>query len=370
MHIGVPKEIKNNENRVGLSPMSVYQLTQKQHQVTIQSGAGLGAGFLDDDYKSVGAIIVQTAKEVFREATLIVKVKEPLPEEYQLIKSHHTVFTYFHFAASQSLTEAMLQTGATCIAYETITSKKGGLPLLAPMSEVAGKLAVQEASKYLLKTNGGKGKLIGGVTGVDAANIIILGAGIVGTASATVAAGMGANVTLLDVNIDLLRELQKTMPVNVTLLHSSPLTIKKLTSTADVIIGAVLIPGGKAPKLITQEMLSSLEARTVLIDVAVDQGGCIETMKPTTHSQPVYEVEDIIHYGVANMPGAVPYTSTLALNNVTSPFVVQLADKGWQTLAKENPHFASGVNITGEKVTHREVAEAFDLTYTNLVTLV
>lgn len=360
MKIGIPKEIKNNEFRVALTPAGVVELRKNGHTVWVEKNAGIGAGYRDEAYEKVGAKIIDKAKDIYAECDMIVKVKEPLKSEYELIRDEQVVFTYFHFASSLELTKAMMKTQAICIAYETVQLENKSLPLLVPMSMVAGRLAIQEGAKYLLSPNGGKGKLIGGVPGVAPANVLILGGGIVGTESAKMAAGLGANVTLFDVSADRLRYLNEVLPANVTTLYSNQYTIEEALEKADIIVGAVLIPGGKAPSLITKDMLSKMEKGTVLIDVAVDQGGCIETCKPTTHDAPVYELEGIIHYGVANMPGAVPQTSTRALTNATLPYVVQLANKGWIHATNESTPLKRGLNIVRGEIVHQEVKEWYD----------
>ena len=360
MKVGVPKEIKNNEFRVAMTPAGVMEFVKRGHEVLVEKNAGLGAGYRDEAYERVGARLIEKAKDIFAEADLIVKVKEPLKSEYELIRDDQMIFTYFHFASSVELTEAMIKSMAVCIAYETVQFESKSLPLLTPMSMVAGRLAVQEGAKYLLKTNDGKGKLIGGVPGVAPANVLILGGGIVGTEAAKMAAGLGANVTIFDVSADRLRYLTEILPANVTTLFSNQFTIEEYITTADIIIGAVLIPGGKAPNLITKDMLSLMEKGTVLIDVAVDQGGCIETCKPTTHETPVFVEEGIIHYGVANMPGAVPQTSTRALTNATLPFIIQLADRGWIHATSESTPLKKGLNIVRGEIVHPEVKEWFE----------
>ncbi len=359
MIIGVPKEIKNNEYRVGMTPAGVLELTKKKHQVYVQTKAGIGSGFTDAAYQQAGAKILDTMEAVYGMAEMIVKVKEPLPAEYGLIRSDHVVFTYFHFAASESLTRAMLDTGAVCIAYETVETADRALPLLMPMSEVAGRMATMEGAVYLEKPLKGKGILLGGVPGVRPANVMILGGGVVGTQAAKMAAGMGANVFILDINLNRLRYLSDIMPPNVTTLYSNEYNIRELLPTVDLIIGAVLIPGGKAPKLITRAMLKEMQQGTVLVDVAVDQGGCIETCKPTTHEEPTFEIDGIVHYCVANMPGAVPFTSTTALTNATLPYVLQLADKGWEKAVQENEALRKGVNVVKGEIVYESVAKAF-----------
>jgi alanine dehydrogenase len=361
MHVGVPKEIKSDEYRVAMIPVGVEELTRCGHKVVIQSGAGLGSGIPDEQYAVHGAEIVAAADEVWKRADLVVKVKEPLPQEWPLMRAGQIVFTYFHFAADEPLTRAVLDSGITAIAYETIRDAKGGLPLLTPMSEVAGRMSIQEGAKYLERPQEGRGILLGGVPGVLPANVVILGGGIVGANAAKVAAGLGANVTILDINLDRLRYLDDVMPRNVTTLYSDRHNILDGLSRADLLIGAVLIPGARAPYLVRHEDLKKMPPRAVIIDVAIDQGGCVETSKPTTHSKPIYIVDDIVHYCVTNMPGAVGRTSTYALTNVTLPYVLQLAKKGFPRAIAENAGLAQGVNIRAGKVTNDAVAETFGL---------
>lgn len=366
MIIGVPKEIKQSENRVALTPAGAFELTKRGHKLYVQSTAGLGSGFSDDEYKEAGAEILPTIEDVYDIAEMIMKVKEPISSEYNLIKEDQLVFTYFHFASHRPLTEAMVDSKAVCLAYETVENEGGALPLLIPMSEVAGRMATQEGAKYLEKPMGGRGVLLGGVPGVPPANVMVLGGGIVGTQAAKMAAGLGANVTILDINLNRLRELEDIMPSNVTTIYSNQYNIKELIKTQDVIIGAVLIPGAKAPNLITRDMLKDMRAGTVLVDVAVDQGGCIETCKPTTHDDPTFVIDDVVHYCVANMPGAVPYTSTIALTNATLPFAIQLAEKGWKKACAENKALELGLNVVNGKIVYKAVADAFDMPYTPL----
>lgn len=362
MIIGIPKEIKNNEYRVGLLPEHVAALAVN-HRVLVQTAAGLGSGISDEAYQNAGATIVSTLKKIYEQAELVVKVKEPQPEEYPLINAKHTVFTFFHFAASKELTLAMQQSGATCVAYETIVDEYGRLPLLTPMSEVAGRLAGQQAAKYLEKPQGGSGILIGGVTGVAPAIAIVLGGGIVGTNAADVLVGMGANVYIFDISKKRLKELVVHFDDKITPIHATKENIGAHLPLADVVVGAVLVKGAKAPKLISRDMLSLLKPHSVLIDVAVDQGGCFETTRPTTHENPTYSVDGILHYAVANMPGAVPRTATQALSNNTFPYVLQLADGNMKTLPKT---FKKGINIYRGHITNTEVAKAFELRYTPL----
>jgi len=353
--VGVPKEIKNNESRVGITPAGVFELTKRNHEVYIQSMAGEGSGFFDDEYKSAGAQIVNGIKEVYDIADMIVKVKEPVAEEYGLIKENQVVFTYFHFASSTSLTDAMINSKAVCIAYETVEDKDGSLPLLTPMSEVAGRMAIQQGAKYLEKPIKGRGVLLGGVPGVKPGKVLILGAGTVGLQAAKMAAGLGAIVTILDINMKRLRYITDIMPNNVITGFSSEYNIRMLIKNHDLIIGGVLIPGAKAPKLITRDMLKEMRPGTVIVDVAVDQGGCFETTKPTTHEDPTYIIDDVVHYCVANMPGAVPYTSTVALTNVTLPYVIKLANLGWEEACKSDKSLKKGLNIVKGKVVYEGI---------------
>lgn len=361
MIVGVPKEIKNNENRVALTPAGVLELLKNQHKVYIQKGAGVNSGFLDIEFEEAGATILDTIEEVYGIAEMVVKVKEPIASEYPLIKKDQLVFTYFHFASSEPLTHAMLNSKAICLAYETVEKTDRSLPLLVPMSEVAGRMAIQEGAKYLEKPQGGKGVLLGGVPGVPPGKVLILGGGIVGTQAAKMAAGLGARVVIMDVSLPRLRQLSDIMPANVTTILSNEYNIKQAIKDADLIIGAVLIPGAKAPHLISKDMLKLMKAGTVVVDVAVDQGGCIETCKPTTHADPVYVIDDIVHYCVANMPGAVPYTSTLALTNATLPYVVQLANLGWKTACENNLELKKGLNIVSGNIVYKGVADAWGL---------
>jgi alanine dehydrogenase len=359
--IGVPKEIKTDEYRVAMIPVGVEELTRAGHKVLIQVGAGQGSGISDDEYASRGAEMVGSADAIWKRADLIVKVKEPLPGEWPLLRDGQIVFTYFHFAADRALTDAVIKSGITAIAYETIKDSRGQLPLLTPMSEVAGRMSIQEGAKFLERPFEGRGILLGGVPGVLPANVVILGAGVVGANAAKVAAGLGANVTILDINLDRLRYLDDVMPQNVTTLFSDRHNIIDGLSRADLLIGAVLIPGAKAPFLVRREDLKRMPRRAVIIDVAIDQGGCVESSKPTTHSQPTYIIDEVVHYCVTNMPGAVGRTSTYALTNVTLPYVLQLAKKGYTHAVKENPALAQGVNIRAGKVTNPAVAETFQL---------
>lgn len=359
MKIGIPKEIKNNESRVGMTPAGVFELINYGHLVYVQSTAGEGSGFFDDDYQEVGAVILDSIDEVYDIADMIVKVKEPIEIEYDLIKPNQIIFTYFHFASSEKLTLAMLKSNAICIAYETVEDEDGTLPLLTPMSEVAGRMAIQQGAKYLEKPIKGRGVLLGGVPGVAPGKVLILGAGIVGVQAAKMAAGLGAHVTIMDVNMKRLRYVNDVMPSHVVTEYSSVYNIKKHIKTHDLIIGGVLIKGGKAPKLITRDMLKSMRPGTVLVDVAVDQGGCMETTKATTHENPTFIIDDIVHYCVANMPGAVPYTSTLALTNVTLPYALKLANLGWERACEEDTSLRKGLNIVEGKIVYNEIVEAF-----------
>jgi len=369
MIIGVPKEIKNNENRVALTPAGVAELRKYQHTIYVQSAAGSGSGFTNAEYEKAGAQIVATIEEVYGIADMIIKVKEPIALEYNLIKEGQLLFTYFHFASSEELTRAMIARKAICLAYETVERKDRSLPLLIPMSEVAGRMAPQEGAKYLEKPLKGRGILLGGVPGVKPAHVLILGGGIVGTQAAKIAAGLGAQVTIMDINLTRLRELADFMPANVITQYSNEYNIREAIKTADLIIGAVLIPGAKAPHLITRDMLKEMKPGTVLVDVAVDQGGCIETCEPTTHENPTFIIDDVVHYCVANMPGAVPYTSTLALTNATLPYAVQLANKGWQKACLDNEELRLGLNVVNGAVVYQGVAEAWNLKLSNTTEL-
>ena len=360
MKIGVPKEIKNNESRVGMTPAGVFELIKNNHTVYVQQDAGFGSGFFDTDYTVVGAILVSTAGEVYAQSDMIGKVKEPMPEEYPLIKENHVVFTYFHFASSEELTIAMINSKAVCIAYETVEETDGSLPLLTPMSEVAGRMAIQQGAKYLEKPIKGRGVLLGGVPGVPPGKVLVLGAGIVGIQAAKMAAGLGAHVTILDINMKRLRYVNDVMPSHVVTEFSSEYNIRRHIKNHDLIIGAVLIPGAKAPKLITSDMLKEMHPGTVMVDVAVDQGGCFETTVATTHENPTYIIDDVVHYCVANMPGAVPYTSTLALTNVTLPYVLKLANLGWEMATERYPDLRKGLNIIHGEIIYKELADTFN----------
>ena len=364
MIIGIPKEIKNNENRVSLIPFGVEDLCKNGHTVIVETNAGKGSGFSDEDYSAAGAQIESTAKAIFVKSDMIVKVKEPQPNEVEMIKPNQIVFTYFHFAADKELTDSIIDTTSIAIAYETVQSDNGQLPLLIPMSEVAGRMAVQNGAKCLEASMGGRGKLLSGVPGVEPATVTVLGGGIVGMNAAKLAAGLGAKVNILDVSADRLKYLDDIMPPNVFTLYSNRHTILDLLPTTDLLIGAVLVVGAKAPNLVTREMLALMPERSVIIDVAVDQGGCVETCRPTTHKDPTYDVDGIIHYCVANMPGAVPYTSTIALSNTTYPYIRSIANKGYQGALLADKALLKGLNIYKGKVTHQGVADAFGLDYT------
>lgn len=367
MIIGVPKEIKNNENRVGMTPSGVAEVVKRGHTVYVQHTAGINSGFPDEAYIAVGAKILPTIEDTYAAADMIVKVKEPITPEYPLIKQGQVVFTYFHFAADKELTLAMIENRSICLAYETVENPDHSLPLLIPMSEVAGRMATQEGARFLERPQGGKGILLGGVPGVKPAKVLILGGGIVGSNAAQMAAGLGADVTISDISLPRLRYLSETLPKNVKTLYASELRIKKELPDVDLVIGSVLIPGDKAPRIITKEMLKMMQPGTVLVDVAIDQGGCFETSHPTTHSEPTYVVDGIVHYAVANIPGAVPYTSTLALTNATLPYVIALAGKGWQQACKEDASLALGLNVVKGKVVYKAIADVFDLEYEEMV---
>lgn len=361
MIIGIPKEIKNNENRVGATPAGVRELVNHGHKVLVQHTAGDGSGFPDQQYIAAGAEIVPEIADVYAQADMIIKVKEPIEPEYALVRPGQLLFTYFHFACDRPLTDAMLKSGATCIAYETVQLADRSLPLLVPMSEVAGRMSIQEGACFLEKPQGGRGLLLGGVPGVKPAKVLVLGGGIVGRNAALMAAGLGADVTITDISLPVLRHLAEIMPKNVKTLYSSSHNISEELPTTDLIIGSVLIPGAKAPRLITRDMLSLIKKGSVMVDVAIDQGGCFETSHPTTHANPTYEVDGVIHYAVANIPGAVPFTSTMALTNATLPYALQLADKGWKKACADNTALAKGVNIVNGEITYPGVAEAFGL---------
>ena len=364
MIVGVPKEIKNNEFRVGMTPAGVSELIKNGHTVYVQKSAGEGSGFADADYEAVGAKILPTIADVYAIAEMIVKVKEPIEPEYKLIREGQLIFTYFHFACDRALTDAMLAQKAVCLAYETVQLADRSLPLLIPMSEIAGRMATQEGARFLERPQGGKGKLLGGVPGVKPARVLVLGAGTVGTNAAITAAGMGAEVTITDINHKRLRYLDDVMPKNVKTLFSSEYNIRAELPTTDLVIGSVLIPGDKTPHLVTKDMLKLMQPGTVLVDVAIDQGGCFETSHATSHSEPIYEIDGIVHYAVANIPGAVPFTSTLALTNATLPYAVALANKGWKKACADDPALKRGLNAVEGKITFEAVAQVFGLPYT------
>jgi len=363
MRIGVPKEIKTDEYRIAMMPVGVELLVKSGHQVSIESGAGVASGFPDDVYRAAGASIVPTAAEVITSAEMVIKVKEPQPAEIGLFRPGQIVFTYFHFAASPELTQACLEAEIVAIAYETIKDRAGHLPCLTPMSEIAGKMSIQEGAKYLEKPMMGRGILLGGVPGVAPANVLILGAGVVGTNAAKVAAGLGANVALMDVNLDRLRYLSDVMPANVKTIFSDAHTIREYIRNADLVIGAVLIPGAKAPRLISRADLGQMRNGSVIVDVAIDQGGSVETSRPTTHQQPTFVVENVLHYCVANMPGAVGRTSTIALCNATLPYALKIAARGYEKAAADDPGLGEGINMVGGRVTNSAVAESLHMQY-------
>ena len=365
MIVGIPKEIKNNENRVAMTPAGVCELVRRGHKVYVQASAGANSGFADEEYKAAGAELLATIEEVYATAEMIVKVKEPIAPEYSLIRPDQLVFTYFHFASSEPLTKAMIASGAICCAYETVERDDRSLPLLIPMSEVAGRMATQEGCYFLERPHGGKGKLLGGVPGVPPVKVLVIGAGVVGTAAARTASGLGADVTICDISLPRLAYLTDVMP-HVKTLMSSEYNIRQALRDADLVIGSVLIPGAKAPKLVTRDMLKDMQPGSVMVDVAIDQGGCFETSRPTTHEEPTYYVDGILHYCVANIPGAVPFTSTLALTNATLPYVLLLADKGWEQACRERRDLARGLNVVKGDVVSRSVAEAWGLTYKEL----
>jgi alanine dehydrogenase len=363
MIVGVLKEIKAEENRISMTPAGVEVMKHNGHTILVEQAAGSGSGFEDGAYSKAGAEIVETSREIFERADMVMHVKEPLPPEYDLIKKDQIIFTYLHLAAAEELTHELIKKGSINIAYETIQKADGSLPLLTPMSEVAGRMAIQQGAKYLEMAQGGHGVLLGGVPGVDPGTVVILGGGVVGTNAAKMACGLGAKVYVLDMNLERLRYLSDVMPKNCFLLMSSPATIRELIKEADVVIGAVLVIGAKAPKLVTRDMLKTMKRGAVLVDVAIDQGGCFETSKPTTHSNPIYTVDGVVHYCVANMPGAVPKTSTMALTNATLPYAVEIANKGWKKAMKGNPEIKLGANVVKGKVAYKAVAEAFGLKY-------
>ena len=369
MIVGILKEIKAEENRVCMTPAGVEVMKQNGHDVLVETNAGVGSGFDDDAYRAAGAEIVDTPQEIFERAGMVMHVKEPLPAEYDLIRRDQIVFTYLHLAAAEELTHALIKSRSINIAYETIQKPDGSLPLLTPMSEVAGRMAIQQGAKYLEMAQGGHGILLGGVPGVDPGTVVIIGGGIVGINAAKMACGLGAKVYILDMNLERLRYLSDVMPSNCFLLMSKPTTVRRLVKEADVVVGAVLIPGAKAPRLVTRKMLKTMKKGAVLVDVAIDQGGCFETSKATTHGEPIYTVDGVVHYCVANMPGAVPKTSTLALTNATLPYAVEIANKGWQQAMQENPEIKAGANVIKGKVTYQGVSDAFGLAYTPIDTL-
>lgn len=369
MKLGVPKEIKNHEYRVGMTPAAVHELCSHGHQVVVQRTAGAAIGFTDDDYQNAGAELVDTPEEVFEQAEMIVKVKEPQASERALLREHHTLFTYLHLAPDQAQTDDLVASGATCIAYETVTDRAGRLPLLAPMSEVAGRMSIQAGAHCLEKSMGGRGVLLGGVPGVSPARVTVVGGGVVGQNAIAMAVGMGADVTVLDRNMDVLRALDHRYGNRITTLFSTAHSLEQAVVDADLVVGGVLIPGASAPKLITRDMIARMPEGSVIVDVAIDQGGCAETSKPTTHDAPTYVVDGVVHYCVANMPGAVARTSTLALNNVTLPFIVALANKGPVAAMKADPHLLAGLNVMAGKVTYKEVAEATGYDYTDAKSL-
>ena len=370
MIVGILKEIKSEENRVCMTPAGVEVMINNGHTMLVEKNAGAGSGFADEAYVKAGAKMVDTPAEIFKAADMVMHVKEPLPPEYDLIREGQIVFTYLHLAADETQTKALIQSKSVNIAYETIQKSDGSLPLLTPMSEVAGRMAIQQGAKYLEMAQGGHGVLLGGVPGVDPGTVVVIGGGVVGVNAAKMACGLGAKVYLLDMNLDRLRYLSDVMPANCFTLMSSPATVRKLVKEADVVVGAVLIPGAKAPRLVTREMLGTMKKGSVLVDVAIDQGGCFETSKATTHSNPTYVVDGVIHYCVANMPGAVAKTSTLALTNATLPYAVEIANKGWKKAMQENNEIKLGANVIDGKVTYKAVAEAFDLAYTPVETLI
>ncbi len=369
MLVGILKEIKAEENRVCMTPAGVEVMIRNGHTLMVEKSAGVGSGFEDDAYVQAGAEIAATPQEIFERADMVMHVKEPLPAEYELIRQEQIVFTYLHLAAAEELTHALVKSGSICIAYETIQKADGSLPLLTPMSEVAGRMATQQGAKYLEMAQGGHGVLLGGVPGVDPGTVVVIGGGVVGTQAAKMACGLGAKVYILDMNLERLRYLCDIMPANCYPLMSSPATLRRLLKEADVVVGAVLVTGAKAPKLVTRDMLPIMKKGAVMVDVAIDQGGCFETSKATTHGDPIYEVDGIVHYCVANMPGAVPKTSTMALTNATLPYAVEIANKGWVKAMQSNPEIKLGANVVQGKVTYKPVAEAFGLDYTSIDTL-
>ncbi len=366
MIIGVPKEIKNNENRVALTPAGAFELVRDGHKVYVQKTAGVGSGFSDTEYKKAGAKILPTIEAVYKKAEMIMKVKEPIKSEYKLVKENQLLFTYFHFASHKPLTTAMVKSKAVCLAYETVEMEDRSLPLLVPMSEVAGRMSIQEGAKYLEKPLKGRGILLGGIPGVPPAKVLVLGGGVVGMQAAKMAAGLGASVTIMDINLNRLRHLSDIMPANVQTMYSNEYNIRRLIKNHDLIVGAVLIPGAKAPNLITKDMLKEMRPGTVLVDVAVDQGGCFETTKPTTHKDPIYVIDEVVHYSVANMPGAVPYTSTIGLTNATLPYALKLANLGWKKACKQDEGLKLGLNVIHGDIVYKGVSDAFKMKYHNV----
>jgi alanine dehydrogenase len=361
MRIGVPKEVKTDEYRVALMPVGAETLVKQGHEVLVETQAGVGSGFADEAYEAAGAKVVKTAQEVFDHAELLVKVKEPQPQEIGKFRPGQIVFTYFHFAASQELTQGCIEAGIVAIAYETIRDRQGRLPCLTPMSEIAGKMSIQEGAKYLEKPMMGRGILLGGVPGVEPAKVVVLGGGASGTNAAKVAAGLGASVVIMDVNLERLRYLADVMPANVTTLYSDLENVRRYVRDADLVVGAVLIPGARAPRLVTREDVKHMKHGAVMVDISIDQGGCFETSRPTTHQTPTYVVDHVVHYCVTNMPGAVGRTSTIALCNATLPYVVRVAGKGYEKSASEDPGFADGINLVKGRVTNAAVAESFKM---------
>ena len=366
MIVGILKEIKAEENRVAMTPAGVEVMKQNGHTVLVEKSAGEASGFTDTAYAEAGAEIAGDPADIYKRADMIMHIKEPQPAEYDLIREGQILFAYFHFAASEKMTRAIMKTNAVAIAYETVKGPDGSLPLLKPMSEVCGRMAVQEGAKYLEMAQGGHGVLLGGVPGVDPATVVVIGGGVVGTNAAKMACGLGAKVYMLDINLERLRYLSDVMPNNCTLEMSSPAAIRKLVKEADVVVGAVLIPGSKAPKVVSKDMVKTMKQGAVLVDVAIDQGGCFETSRLTRHSDPIYKMEGIVHYCIENMPGAVPMTSTIALTNATILHAVEIANKGWKKASRENPGIKNGVNLVKGKITYKAVAEAFDLEYTSI----
>ncbi len=363
MIVGVPKEIKSHENRVALLPGGVKALKSNGHEVLVQKGAGEGSGFSDEQYKSCGAQILDDVEALWQQTEMIMKVKEPIEPEYGRMREGQLIFTYFHFAASRELTEAVVDSKCVAVAYETVEKQDGSLPLLIPMSEVAGRMSTQEGAKYLEKAQGGRGVLLGGIPGVRPGNVMVLGGGVVGVNAAKIAAGMGARTTILDINMKRLRYLDDVMPSNIDTMYSSEANIRSMLPEVDLVIGAVLKAGAKAPHLITRDMLKEMQPGTVMVDVAIDQGGCFETSKGTTHDDPIYKVDEIIHYCVTNMPGAVPYTSTLGLTNVTLPYTLDLANKGWEKAVEDDAELRKGLNIVEGEIVYKDVANAFDMEF-------